>query len=81
MRRVLGGWLWLVRRLGEAASSGGPAHHVVRGLARPLEAAALADPGAWLRAEKENLAVAVEPAAGMDLDDVARELAATVCHF
>ncbi|MFI6478537.1 BTAD domain-containing putative transcriptional regulator [Nonomuraea sp. NPDC050663] len=83
VRRVLGGCLWLLQRLGEAASAGVPLHRGVRDLARPLEAAvlraALADPDGWLRAEEENLIAAVELAAGLDLDDVAVELAATVC--
>ncbi|GII75738.1 SARP family transcriptional regulator [Sphaerisporangium rufum] len=80
VRRVLGGWLWLVERLSEALPSGGIPMRTSLGLARPLEAevarTVLADPRGWLRSEEETLIVAVELAAAMDLDDIAVELAA-----
>ncbi|MCG5221110.1 BTAD domain-containing putative transcriptional regulator [Streptosporangium soli] len=83
VRRVLGGWLWLVQQLGEAVPIGIPTHRGVHDLARPVDQQvlrrALADPHGWLRAEEETLIVAVELAAAMDLDDIAVELAATLC--
>ncbi|MGP3919124.1 BTAD domain-containing putative transcriptional regulator [Nonomuraea sp. 10N515B] len=83
VRRVLGGWLWLIERLGEAVPNGVPVHRTSPDLARPLDPqvlhGALADPHAWLRGEEETLIVAVELAAAMDLDDIAVELAATLC--
>ncbi|MEV4172456.1 BTAD domain-containing putative transcriptional regulator [Nonomuraea sp. NPDC049709] len=82
VRRVLGGWLWLVQRLSEAVPTGGIPMRASPGLARPVDAEvarmALADPHGWLRDEEEALIVAVELAAAMDLDDIAVELAAAL---
>jgi DNA-binding SARP family transcriptional activator/tetratricopeptide (TPR) repeat protein len=82
VRRVLGGWLWLVERLSEAVPTGGIPMRASLGLARPVaeEVArmALADPHGWFRGEEEALIVAVELAAALDLDDIAVELAAAL---
>ncbi|TMR13060.1 tetratricopeptide repeat protein [Nonomuraea turkmeniaca] len=80
--RVLGGWLWLIERLSQAAPTGAIPMRAAPGLARPVddEAArpALADPHAWFRSEEEALIVSVELAAAMDLDELAIELACAV---
>ncbi|MEO3813239.1 BTAD domain-containing putative transcriptional regulator [Sphaerisporangium sp. B11E5] len=82
VRRVLGGWLWLVERLSEAVPTGAIPMRATPGLARPVDAEvlrmALADPHGWFRGEEEALIVAVELAAAMDLDDIAVELAAAL---
>ncbi|MBB6474845.1 AfsR/SARP family transcriptional regulator [Sphaerisporangium rubeum] len=82
VRRVLGGWLWLVERLSEAVPTGAIPMRATPGLARPVDAevlrVALADPHGWLRGEEEALIVAVELAAALDLDDIAVELAAAL---
>ena len=82
VRRVLGGWLWLVERLSEAVPTGGIPRRASLGLARPVDEEvarlALADPHGWFRGEEEALIVAVELAAALDLDDIAVELAAAL---
>ncbi|MFC6086858.1 AfsR/SARP family transcriptional regulator [Sphaerisporangium aureirubrum] len=82
VRRVLGGWLWLVELLSEAVPTGAIPMRATLGLARPVDAEvarmALADPHGWFRGEEEALIVAVELAAAMDLDDIAVELAAAL---
>ncbi|MEV0592500.1 AfsR/SARP family transcriptional regulator [Nonomuraea cavernae] len=82
VRRVLGGWLWLLERLSEAVPSGWIPLRVTVGLARPVEPEvarmALADPHGWFRGEEESLIVAVELATAMDLDDIAVGLAAAL---
>ncbi|MDH2430892.1 BTAD domain-containing putative transcriptional regulator [Sphaerisporangium sp. TRM90804] len=83
VRRVLGGWLWLVERLSEAMPTGGiPMRRASVSLARPVDPevlrTVLADAHGWLRVEEETLIVAVELAAVMDLDDIAVELAAAL---
>ncbi|PZG17595.1 AfsR/SARP family transcriptional regulator [Nonomuraea aridisoli] len=82
VRRVLGGWLWLVERLSEAVPTGGIPMRASFGLARPVDPEvarmALADPHGWFRGEEEALIVAVELAAALDLDDIAVGLAAAL---
>ncbi|MEO3868753.1 BTAD domain-containing putative transcriptional regulator [Nonomuraea sp. B12E4] len=82
VRRVLGGWLWLVERISQAMPNGAIPMRASLGLARPVaeEVArmALADPHDWFRREEEALIVAVELAASLDLDDIAVELAAAL---
>ena len=82
VRRVLGGWLWLVEQLSEAVPSGWIPMRATLGLARPVDPEvarmALADPHGWFRGEEEALIVAVELAAAMDLDDIAVGLAAAL---
>ncbi|SDH12237.1 AfsR/SARP family transcriptional regulator [Nonomuraea jiangxiensis] len=82
VRRVLGGWLWLVERISEAMPNGAIPMRASLGLARPVaeEVArmVLADPHEWFRGEEEALIVAVELAAALDLDDIAVELAAAL---
>ncbi|MDA0635457.1 BTAD domain-containing putative transcriptional regulator [Nonomuraea sp. MCN248] len=82
VRRVLGGWLWLVERLSEAVPTGGIPRRASLGLAHPVEEevarTALAHPHDWFRGQEEALIVAVELAAAMDLDDIAVDLAAAL---
>ncbi|GGO73484.1 AfsR/SARP family transcriptional regulator [Nonomuraea cavernae] len=82
VRRVLGGWLWLLERLSEALPSGWIPMRATVGLSRPVDPEvarmALADPHGWFRGEEESLIVAVELAAAMDLDDIAVGLASAL---
>ncbi|GAA4203127.1 BTAD domain-containing putative transcriptional regulator [Streptosporangium oxazolinicum] len=82
VRRVLGGWLWLVERLDEVVPTGGIPMRATFDLVRPVEPevarTALADPHGWFRVEEEPLIVAVELAAAMDLDDIAVALASAL---
>ncbi|SDM49840.1 AfsR/SARP family transcriptional regulator [Nonomuraea jiangxiensis] len=80
--RVLGGWLWLVKRMSEAVPTGMIPMRATNELAHPVDAEvvrmALADPHAWIRREEEALIMAVELAAAMDLDEIAVELASAL---
>ncbi|MGC5009829.1 BTAD domain-containing putative transcriptional regulator [Streptosporangium sp. DT93] len=82
VRRVLGGWLWLVEQLSEAVPTGAIPMRAALGLARPVDPevarTALADPHGWFRGEEEALILAVELAAAMDLDDIAVQLASAL---
>lgn len=80
--RVLGGWLWLIERLSQAAPTGAIPMRAAPGLARPVDdeatRPALADPHAWFRSEEEALIASVELAAAMELDELAIQLACAV---
>ncbi|MER5649228.1 BTAD domain-containing putative transcriptional regulator [Streptosporangium sp. NPDC002524] len=82
VERVVGGWLWLVERLGETVSTGAIPRRATSGRAHPVDdevaLLALADPHAWFRSEEESLIVAVELAAATDLDRLAVELASAL---
>ncbi|WP_436757164.1 BTAD domain-containing putative transcriptional regulator [Streptosporangium sp. V21-05] len=82
VRRVLGGWLWLIEQLGEAVPTGAIPMRAPLGLARPVDREVLrmvlAAPHDWFRGEEEALIPAVELAAAMDLDDIAVQLAAAL---
>jgi DNA-binding SARP family transcriptional activator/tetratricopeptide (TPR) repeat protein len=82
--RVLGGWLWLIERLSKAAPTGWIPLRSSYRLAHPVdpevERLMLADPHRWLRAEEEALIVAIELAAGLDLDEIAVELASALSY-
>ncbi|MEV0589608.1 BTAD domain-containing putative transcriptional regulator [Nonomuraea sp. NPDC050310] len=77
--RVLGSWLWLITTASSQAPSGEPVLDGPHLSIEPVETRTakdlLTDPTAWLEAETPALIVAVERAAGMNLDVAACELA------
>ncbi|MFD1544810.1 AfsR/SARP family transcriptional regulator [Nonomuraea guangzhouensis] len=80
--RVLGGWIWLVERINEAAPPYLISVPASYRLACPVDAevarSVVADPRAWFRGEQEALITGVELAAAMDLDELAVELTAAL---
>ncbi|SFR22486.1 NB-ARC domain-containing protein [Lentzea waywayandensis] len=83
LRRVLGGWLYLLDQARTALYGGD--FSVIRGcsareVVRP-DRALRADPLAWLESERESLCDAVDLAAEADLDEPAWELAHRLVTF
>ncbi|MFC6085275.1 AfsR/SARP family transcriptional regulator [Sphaerisporangium aureirubrum] len=80
--RVLGGWIWLVERINEAAPPYLISVPASYRLARPVDDEVMrlvvADPHAWFRGEQEALIAGVELAAASNLDDLAVELTAAL---
>ncbi|MEO3809845.1 BTAD domain-containing putative transcriptional regulator [Sphaerisporangium sp. B11E5] len=80
--RVLGGWIWLVERVNEAAPPYLISVPASYRLARPVDERVarqvVAGPRAWFRAEQEALIAGVELAAAANLDELAVELTAAL---
>jgi DNA-binding SARP family transcriptional activator/tetratricopeptide (TPR) repeat protein len=78
VRRVLGGWLWLIEQISRDAPSGTISPRDAYRQAVPFDPALaapfLADPLAWFEAEQDVLVAGVERAAALDLADLAGEL-------
>jgi DNA-binding SARP family transcriptional activator/tetratricopeptide (TPR) repeat protein len=82
VRRVLGGWLWLIEQISQEAPSGeiSPRGNYRQTVPLDPELAApfLTAPRAWFEVEQDAFVAGVERAAVLDLTDLAGELASAL---
>jgi DNA-binding SARP family transcriptional activator/tetratricopeptide (TPR) repeat protein len=85
VRRALAAWLWLAERADKRLAGGIPAAGHGGGRRWPLPAALaerlLADPGGWFDAELAALVAAVHLAHVVGFDELAWDLAGSLCSF